>query len=346
MIRALDGTSDPRWREAVLRHPSSSVFHTPEWLEALRRTYGFAPVVYAAGGPQSDVSGGIPFCRVDSWLTGRRLVSLPFSDHCQPLVGGAELEEILDHLQRASRESALRYVELRPLVTESPDSFDRSGFVRQGSQYHHQLDIRADADALFKGIASALRYDVRRAERAALEYAVGRDRHMVGGYFRLHLLTRSKQGVPPQPRVWFENLAASLGEMLDIHLLLQDGAPVAGVVTILFRDQLMWKYIASDPLRNGAGMGKWLLWKSICRGKEQGATTLDMGRCDPENLGLAQFKERWGAPRADLSYLRFPSAPAKSGRSTWMSDAAKSVVPRLPTSLLAAAGRIAYRHVG
>jgi hypothetical protein len=344
MIHIVDPIRDGRWRELVLRHSGASVFHTPQWLEALRRTYGFAPLVYTTD--RSDLSGGIAFCRVESWLTGRRLVSLPFSDHCQPLVAGGDLEEILDDLRSTSRATGLRYVEIRPLVTESPESFERSGFARQSAQFHHRLDIRAGVEALMRGMKPALRYDVRRSERAGMEYLVGRDRRMVNGYFRLHLMTRSKQGVPPQPLVWFENLAAAMGEMLDVHLLLQEGTPIAGVITILFRDQLMWKYIASDPVGNGPGLGKWLLWKTICRAKEQGATTLDMGRCDPDNLGLAQFKERWGAPRADLQYLRFPQMNAKSTRPGWMSGAAKRVVPRLPTSVLAAAGRLAYRHVG
>jgi hypothetical protein len=30
------------------------------------------------------------FCRVRSWLTGRRSISLPFSDHCEPLVESHE----------------------------------------------------------------------------------------------------------------------------------------------------------------------------------------------------------------------------------------------------------------
>src|SRR2546428_8145697 len=88
MAEARDPIGDPRWREFVLRHPRSSVFHTPEWLEALRRTYGFAPVAYT---PSRVASGscGIPFCGVESWLPGRRLVSLPFSAPRPPPVGGA-----------------------------------------------------------------------------------------------------------------------------------------------------------------------------------------------------------------------------------------------------------------
>jgi CelD/BcsL family acetyltransferase involved in cellulose biosynthesis len=345
MIERLDPVRDPSWRELVLSHPRSSVFHSPEWLEALRRTYGFEPVAYVTAGSGSSPAG-IPFSLVRSWLTGRRLVSLPFSDHCQPLVDSPEqVEEILGTAQADARGGGWGYVQIRPLAAAPLGALDRSGFRSEGPLYHYQLDLGPDLDTLFKGVKYDVRKDVRRAERSDLRFEVGRDAETVSAYYRLHVMTRSTQGVPPQPFTWFRNLADCLGEMLDVHLLIRDGTPIAGLITILFRDQLMWKYSATDPERDRAGLGKSLMWKSICRAKERGATTLDMGRVDPDNVGLAQFKERWGARRSDLTYLRSP-APSDRPRPRWVSSAARSIIPRLPVPLLAAAGRLAYRHVG
>src|SRR5206468_3003538 len=96
----IDPLSDPRWPAFLQRHPDASIFHTPGWLEALRRTYGYEPVVYTTCKPGQELINGIPFCRINSWLTGRRLVSLPFSDHCQPLAACPEdLKELLCALQ-------------------------------------------------------------------------------------------------------------------------------------------------------------------------------------------------------------------------------------------------------
>jgi CelD/BcsL family acetyltransferase involved in cellulose biosynthesis len=350
MIRTLDPLSDPRWRELVQRDERATAFHTPEWLDALRRTYGFVPVVYTTDGPGDDLRSAIPFCAVASWLTGRRLVSLPFSDHCEPLVADpASLGEILDHLASEAHRSGWRYIQLRPrggaAVSSAP------GFQHGESNYHHTLDLRPDLDTLFKGIKKDNQTAIRKAERSALRYAVGRDAAFVRAYFALHVMTRSTQGVPPQPSAWFHNLAHCLGDMLDIHLLLEDDTPIAGMVTILFQGQLMCKYTASDRLRDPTGLGKSLLWRSIGRAKELGATNLDWGRCEPEDVGLAQYKERWGARRSELSYLRFPAPsadrpPADRPRSRWAAGAAKSIIPRLPASVLTMAGRLAYRHVG
>src|ERR1700693_4673560 len=78
----LDPLRDPRWLELIKKHPAASVFHSREWLSALRLAYGYEPVVYTNCEPSAELTSGIVFCKVRSWLTGRRLVSLPFSDHC------------------------------------------------------------------------------------------------------------------------------------------------------------------------------------------------------------------------------------------------------------------------
>ena len=82
----------------VERHPKASVFHTPAWLQALRWTYGDEPVVFTTSPPTAELTNGVVFCRVKSWLTGRRLISLPFSDHCEPLCDSSRRPELYHSL--------------------------------------------------------------------------------------------------------------------------------------------------------------------------------------------------------------------------------------------------------
>src|SRR5215467_14482639 len=81
----LDPIKDLRWAALVEKHPHASVFHSVAWLQALRNTYGYEPVVFTTSPPHAELTNAMVFCRIESWLTGRRLVSLPFSDHCEPL---------------------------------------------------------------------------------------------------------------------------------------------------------------------------------------------------------------------------------------------------------------------
>src|SRR3989441_12212427 len=96
----LDPLCDPRWVEFLQGHPRASVFHSPGWLEALRRTFGYEPVAFTTSSPAQELANGLLFCHIDSPFTGRRRVSLPFSDHCEPLVDNPEqLKELLCFLK-------------------------------------------------------------------------------------------------------------------------------------------------------------------------------------------------------------------------------------------------------
>src|SRR5260370_41497972 len=99
-IHILNPLVDRRWDELVARHPGASVFHQRGWLEALARTYGYEPYVLTSASPGEPLKDGIVLDRVSSWITGCRLVSLPFSDHCDPLLDNpSDLRGFLDRLR-------------------------------------------------------------------------------------------------------------------------------------------------------------------------------------------------------------------------------------------------------
>src|SRR5579864_2826368 len=82
----IDPLLDSRWRALVDEHPDASVFHRVEWLQALHSCYGYVPVAVSYGLPGGPLHNGLVYCEIRSRLTGNRLVSLPFSDHCEPLL--------------------------------------------------------------------------------------------------------------------------------------------------------------------------------------------------------------------------------------------------------------------
>ena len=55
-VYELDPLSDERWSRFIDSHSRSSVFHKPEWLEALSRTYKYRPIAFTtrAAGAKLD----------------------------------------------------------------------------------------------------------------------------------------------------------------------------------------------------------------------------------------------------------------------------------------------------
>lgn len=342
-VHRIDPLDDSRWAALVAEHPDASVFHSPGWLRALRRTYRFRPMVLTTASPGQPLEDAVLLCRVDSRLTGRRLVSVPFADHCQPF-WGADAGTLIDAVAEEGRSSGCRYVELRPVRAEGV--LDRPGFGCHVRYAHHTIDLSPDLDQLRGAVhRSSVHQRINRAQRDGVVVRRGNSAELHRQFYSLLLKTRRKHGIPPQPQAWFANLADELGPSVTFHVASHDGEPVAAIVTTSFGDVHCYKYGCSDPARSRVSGTQLLLWQAIEAAKDAGARMLDMGRTDLANDGLRQFKLRWGATEHALEYHRAPPPTARAEDGDRLTGVAGHVFSRMPDSLLAAAGRHLYRHV-
>jgi CelD/BcsL family acetyltransferase involved in cellulose biosynthesis len=336
---------DPRWADLLERHPSASIFHTPAWLDALRRTYGYEPFV-ATISSRSPLESGIVMCRVTRWGSSR-LVSLPFSDHCEPLVSDpGELQDIVRGLlTRDGRR--WRTLELRPASAPAVDAALIESGLRAGRRYcRHRLDLRPDTDRIFAGFhPSSTQRAIRRAEREGVAYAVGTSDELLAAFYRLLRMSRRRHGLPPPPIAWFRNLRATMGGRLALHVASHDGQPIAALLALSFKSTLVYKYGGSDAARHRLGAMPLLFWRAIQSAKDRGVTELDLGRSDLDQPGLMAFKDHLGATRSRLTYYEHPSPRTTTPAPAWLSRAAGGVFARLPDAALDLAGRLLYRHL-
>ena len=190
---------DLRWPSFLQWHPGASVFQTTQWLEALRRTYGYEPIAYTRSRPSEDLQSGIVFCGVKSRLTGKRLVSLPFSDHCDPLTSDPEdLDEFASTLKEKLQKETWRYVELRPV---EPVTLATLPCARSIIYTLHRVDLEPDLDTIFSRFhRSSTQRKIHRAAREGLSYQEGATEALLASFYRLLVLTRRRHGLPPQPK--------------------------------------------------------------------------------------------------------------------------------------------------
>jgi len=346
-VYSVDPIYDPRWRELVQNHPLASVFHTVPWLESLERTYGYKPVAFTSSSPNGKLENGVVFCRVRSWLTGQRLVSLPFSDHCDPLCHSIEeLEFLARYLQATLDRKEWKYVEVRPADVSFGKIASGFGFRSAQKYFLHRIDLQPDTNRIFKTLdKDSIQRRIRRAERAQLIEESGRSERLLKDFYGLLIVTRSRHHVPPQPYVWFRNLVRSFGEALEIRLAYKEHTPVAAILTLRFKDTVYYKYGCSDKTFNHLGATPLLLWKAIAHARSTGATEFDLGRTDEDNAGLIAFKDKWGARSQPLVYLRFPDSTVATG-DEWKLKMLKHVFACMPARLLEATGNLIYRHIG
>ena len=344
-VYEIDPTRDERWCEFLQNHPDSSIFHTRGWLEALRRTYGYEPVAFTLSPPGQALTNAVPFCQVSDWLFGHRLVSLPFSDHSTPLVEHPEqLTSLLFCLRKKFRRKKWSYIEIRPA-----DSISRGcpAFGESQSFCLHKLDLRPGLDDIFRRFhKDCVQRKIRRALREGLTSEEGRSDSLVDKFYELLLTTRRKHGLPAQPADWFRNLIACLGDKATIRVASKNDRPIASILTLRHKEVLVYKYGCSDHRFSNMGGTQLLLWEAIQEAKRNRLSEFDLGRSDCDNRGLLVFKDRWAATRTTLTYLRYPARDSSYISGSRQTGIGKYVWSHVPSSVLAAAGRMLYKYMG
>ena len=265
-VIGIDPLTDPRWL-ALIAGPPAGLFHSPAWLGVLSDAYGLAPRAYVVTDADGAPRGGVAFCEVADTL-GPRVVALPFSDACDPLIDSSETWR---RSSGASRPMACRFT-----CAVSTIRIARRGRAARG------------------GEARALAHAGRRAGTGR---AVGRPRgadpprHQQGRarrrrrsaplegvadlreFHRLHVaLRKRKYRLLAQPPAFFEAIERRFSDIGGWHPL---GAflgerLIAATIYLRWRDTLYYKFNASDRDALGARPNDLLVWAGITLARRLG----------------------------------------------------------------------------
>jgi len=291
---------------------------------------------------------GVAACKVKSWLVRPRLVSLPFSDHAEPLVSDQEnLLRLLAFLEKGTEEGKWRSVELRPPC--AGQSFANWSQFQDGQQFVlHSLNLQPSLANLFRGLnKDSTQRKIRKAVREGLKYEEGRSEEQLRKFFRLLIMTRRRNSLPPPPFAWFQNVLHCLGEHAKIRIATTRKGELAGAVfSLRYKETMLFKYGASDARFHSLGTMPFLLWQAIEEAKYSGAAQFDFGRSGMENKGLINFKHHFGANQSVLIHKVFPAMSWEAGRNSGSLVCAKKVFSILPDRALVLAGKLIYPHIG
>ena len=343
-VEQLDPLTDPRWGRFVDATRGASVFAHPAWLSLLARSYRYGISALCVTDSGGEPVLGLPIARVESRLTGRRLVALPFSDVCPPVrgdVAGAEADAALAEALADLRRSTGLDVEVRERLPEARGAHVVPRFLV------HRLALEADADAvLARASKSQIRRGIKKAEREGVTTRVGTDEAALDAFYRLHLRTRRRQGVPIQPKRFIRAFAQLFAQGLGYVLTAEhEGRTISAAVFLAHGDTIVYKYGASDERHLNLRPNNLLFADAIRRACAAGHTTLDFGRTDTDNTGLAAFKRSWGAEEHELAYTYLADHPPREG-SGLAHRALAVVIRRGPERTGQAIGTALYRHVG
>jgi Acetyltransferase (GNAT) domain len=337
----VDPADCPDWDALVAAHPRGSIFHGSAWARTLQRSYDFRPVYFMAG-ETGGRSAMLPLMEVDSWLTGRRGVALPFTDDCEPLYSDpAAIRGLIQAATEFGRTRRWKSVEWRggrELFEAAPASL---------AFYGHTLELEPDEDRMFARLDGSVRRAVRKAEKNGVTVEISQSLQAVKVFYSLQCRTRRKHGLPPQPFVFFQNvfehvLSKKLGM---IAMASWRERPIAASVYFQLGARAVYKYGASDEAFQDLRGANLVTWEAIKWHARRGATTLHLGRTSLGNEGLRRFKLGWGAAEQKIEYVKYD---LRQGRCVTETDAATGwhnrVFRALPPRLSRLIGAALYRH--
>ena len=345
---SLLGTSDDAAiGDLLAASDKATIYHTPGWRDVLVSTYDYRPF-YIGHFEDDALTALLPLVLVKSWLTGTRLVSLPFANTCGPVGREDHIAGLLDKALEVFREAGAAALEIRTQADLNPVGDARF----KGSSYFLTSVVRLDEDPVrvWKSFKDRnVRTEVRQAEKKGVEVYQGTSEDDLKQFYSLFASTRLGHGVPPQPFSFFRNLWRHLWpDHLDLLVATHDGRRIGALITLNQGRTLSAAYIGSDLAYRSHRVHQILFRKAMEMGCGRGFTSFDFLRTPKSSDTLRYFKQRWNAREIDLNYLYYPEV---RGTASTVEETAKyrlmtAVLRRSPVFMGRLLGRALYRHLG
>jgi CelD/BcsL family acetyltransferase involved in cellulose biosynthesis len=341
-ISCIDPITDPAWC-ALLKHPSAGLFHSPPWLRAIRDAYGFAIRAYLARDVNDGPVGGLAVCEIDD-AAGHRLVTVPFSDSCDPLFTSDEVwRALFRELQSHQLPVNLRCLNEHRISTED-------GLTTVKRARWHRLSVLSPAEELLLRMTPECRRAIRRANKVGLEV-----RPLVGdedrvAFHQLHAnLRKQKYRMLAQPLCFFEAIERRFRQIDGWHSLgaFLGDRMIAATVYVRWGDTLYYKFNASASDALNTRPNNLLVWSGVMLAQSLGCRFLDLGPSDDDQPGLIRFKRNFGAQEHELRFLRWTPPgwrEAITNRTRLGEITRRLTEPHIPYEVAARAGAALYRY--
>ena len=316
LVKVVSPAPRAEWKSVLESSRERTVFHTPEWLDALCRTGGFedASRLYETADGTTII---VPMVRRRGPRPMRTTWSMPGS--WGGAIGSRRLapEDVAMVLDDVLETSTRLIVTPRPPTVRAWNAARASGRFRHS---FHVLDIRDGFEALWSNhFSRGTRNKIRRAEKERVEVQWGSGSELMKIYWDIYLrwtIGRAEERGIPVPLglalakrreslARFEAIARCLGDRCQVGIAWINGeAAAAAIMLVNGPDAHYWRS-ASDKALIGRRCANYLVVARLLeKAAARGCEYVDMGESGGVR-SLAEFKEHFGARPASYEELRF-----------------------------------------
>jgi hypothetical protein len=310
-VEFINPANDARWDRFVIGHPFGWIPHLSCWQRILEQSFSHMKGYYLAlvqrqGG---EIKAALPLFEVRSWLTGTRLVSIPWATLCDPLVSCVDEYRLLRNKALDMQKTLdAGHLEVRSLHSAAllEDGIPAVGPVFK----HHYLSLDRDPEELRRTFhRSCVQQRISRAYASNLRVRTGDSTDDLDILYAMHLKNRKHKSLPPHPYLFFRNLWEILAAEKLATMLIAEfrGKPVATLLLFTFNGRMSAEVAQIDEDYRNMSPNILLFWEAIKQGVRDNYRIFDFGRTSPERGSLLEFKSRGGTKVADFRYFYYPA---------------------------------------
>ena len=317
-IEEYDNSKRKIWDEYVMNHPEGTIFHLTLWKKVIEETFGHRSIYLLAtknikmrqnvqqtssNEPHAEcrksalemsdidrqhrfertrIIGILPLFRIKSFLFGNYLVSLPFVE-----LGGAIADDVsvtrslFDQAVQIAVDLNCDYIELRnrQIIFNLPS---------KSLYYNFKREIFADQDQNLMALPRKARRMVRQGKKYGLSSEFGNN--LLKEFYKIFAKSYHRLGTPVFSLKLFKNLLEIFENKVQILLIrTQDKQAIAGVLSFLFKDQVIPYYAGSLFKYRRLAPNDFMYWELMRYGYENGYKVFNFGR-SKKDTGSYHFK--------------------------------------------------------
>lgn len=341
-IKITKDLDDPRLLQFLLGNKDATIYHHPAWLKAIKNTFKKDAYYILFENNYNNIDGLIPFITSKSFITGKQVISLPFSAYCNPLADKIYFNDAVKLIQ--SEFSDFNKIEFRTTINDS-ETFNN--FSKESEYCTHIIELDQDLDQTFNSLPySSIKSRIKKSEKSNLDIYWGYNINDLKNFYHLEVKLRKRLLLPPLPFSFFKNIWLELknNNLISIPQILKDNKVIAAGFILNFKDTFYLEYTASNPDFLNFHPNHKLIFEIIKEAHNNGAKKIDFGRSSNDNESLIKFKEQWNGKRHPIFHFITPRVNTSIDKRNKLKNFLMSFNSLLPEKFLELEGKIIYKH--
>jgi lipid II:glycine glycyltransferase (peptidoglycan interpeptide bridge formation enzyme) len=194
----------------------------------------------------------------------------------------------------------------------------------------------------------SVRWAIKKSQKSGINISISNDIDDIKKFYELNCRTKKDLGVPCHSWIYFNNMFRFLKDYLRLYIVKFDKEIIAGGIMEYYKNTVYYSYGAANPKFLKLYPYNAFIWKSIQDANRLGYRFYDFGRASHDNMGLIDFKKRWGTKEMKLyySYYLTISNSLVNHRNNLRYKIFTNIIRNMPTGTYKKFSNIAFPHFG